>query len=259
MKKNMISGGFKVTGGRGNMLENSHSDKSYRLIRTNQHLSLNIQFCRGRLCSLSICLVWCRWNRHSLILFSVCHTFCCHWSKFGYMSRYLKAHIYYFLGSFCLSHFFFLPFLLTLYIFTTDFLVRLCSPSTTTVATLCVQNKTGVAHLTLSLCAEDTSRRQQNPTGDPHLSDLSSPPSCNHGSRSHRRVPGAPSQSPRWEHVARWPHTPREEESWLLLVLCVRLLLTGDGGEWLRGGEEEEDCGESSLRQRAPGIQTGTR
>lgn len=62
-----------------------------------------------------------------------------------------------------------------------------------------------VAHPTLSLSAEDTSRRQQNPTGDPHLS---SPFSCKHGPRRHRRAPGAPSPSPRWVHVARWPHAP---------------------------------------------------
>lgn len=58
---------------------------------------------------------------------------------------------------------------------------------------------------TLSLSAEETSRRQQNPTGDPHLSSLFS---CNHGPRRHRRAPGAPSPSPRWVHVARWPRTP---------------------------------------------------
>ncbi|KAJ4932430.1 hypothetical protein JOQ06_010852, partial [Pogonophryne albipinna] len=83
-----------------------------------------------------------------------------------------------------------------------------------------------VVKITLSLSAVDKSRRQQNPTGDPHLSDLSSPPSCNHGPRHHRRDPGAPSPSPRWGHVARCPHTPGK--SWLLPVLCVRLLLTGD-------------------------------
>ncbi|KAG8006919.1 hypothetical protein GBF38_022988 [Nibea albiflora] len=90
-----------------------------------------------------------------------------------------------------------------------DFLVRFSArPQQQQQLDYVAKIKPRVAHLTLSLSAEDTSRRQQNPTGDPHLSDLSSPPSCNHGSRRHRRAPGAPSPSPRWEHVARWPHTP---------------------------------------------------
>lgn len=62
----------------------------------------------------------------------------------------------------------------------------------------------GGAHPTLSPSAEDASRRQQHPTGDPHLS---APLRRNRGPRRRhrrrRRAPGAPSPSPRWVHVAR--------------------------------------------------------
>lgn len=89
---------------------------------------------------------------------------------------------------------------------------------------------TRVTHLTLSLSSKDASRQHQHPTGHRHLSKLSNPSNCNHGPLCHRRPPDAPFPSPRWEHVARWPHAPLKE-SWLLLVLCVKLLLAGDAGE----------------------------
>lgn len=105
---------------------------------------------------------------------------------------------------------------------------------TTLVATLCEQ-KIWVAHPTLSLSAEDTRRPQQNPTGDPHLSDLSSLSSCYHGPRRHRRAPGASSPSPRWEHVARRPHTPGKSPGccWSCASDCSSVVMrVSDWGVW---------------------------
>lgn len=147
-------------------------------------------------------------------------------SKFGSITIAIKAHIY---SSFALyfSHIFHLIATIP----TTDFLARSPDQLTTIVATLCEQKK----NLTLSLSTEDTRRWKQNPTGDPHLSDLSSQSSCNHGPRRHRRAQGASSPSPRWEHVARRPHTPGKSPGccWSCASDCSSLVMrVSDWGVW---------------------------
>lgn len=97
------------------------------------------------------------------------------------------------------------------------------------------------ARLTLSPGADDTGRRQQNPTGgDPHLSG---PYGRKQGPRCHPRAPRAPSASPRWVHVARWPHSPGGKKKRVPeLVLCTRLLLlVGDGVSDCTGRERERE------------------
>lgn len=111
------------------------------------------------------------------------------------------------------------------------------------------------ARLTLSPGADGTGRRQQHPTGgDP---DLSGPYGREQGPRCHPRAPGAPSASPRWVHVARWPHSPgggEKSPGVLEPVLCTRLLLlVGDGMSDCTGREREREKNggeeQSTLRQ----------